>query len=815
MSKTARESTDGRRRLAFEAPIVNEDASGTGVERRTQFAAESDSNAQDAPPQTHSSELELAIRGALERRPLERSDEEVDLIWEHVVKPFKDSFVMQMQAEVQRAMCSRLILEDAKPGTVVMEFGEMGDKVYLIYRGKVQLDVPIERLQQAAASGMVGAAATAKAALAEAAAATPGKALDPSGLATLKNLEAGRVVGERSMIPPESRRNARVTAVEDSMLLSLSIQDYQYCLSCSTGNYVQERVAFLASLDRAGLAGLDEADLRTMATHLKEESHMGEQVILRQGAEVDRVVLVKSGFCRVVRELHPRLRPMFNQYSEKDGPPPNPLALDQEPEHEKPRGRKPSGSISAGPSFTSSRPSLRGSSVDSWDPNGASKNETFRQRLAKLLPSGHGGGGIGTDAGGPDGGQRGNGGSPTSGSAAAAARSRQEAKAGGCPIGSGSGGDIVHVDQLGAGRSFGTMEMFEGLPYQCSLVASPWAVVYVISKYDLIRNTPKTILHRLFTDYQVRLSDDRLVQRLKQKNRWNNYKRGLLDEIRGRKTRDKISAMDRRAPVPLPAGPGALSTDDYARIGNGDSLWHGRAKTPPKPAHTGKGGQDILHIRVVLGEDGHRDVELQRERRDASMIALDERIIMMTSNARMRDRNRRQGREVAAAAAPEEQQPAASAAAVEEADPASASSPTPEGRQPPVSTAAAGAGGSGGRGGGGGGGAAAASERRKTGPVGGTQQPAHQRQPPALPGRSSKRKVSFPSAAVATAALPPLWSSTGSEAATPKAAAGEASAAKSRGRSQLLENQKMSNSLKSARASVVRAGHPLPQLSAR
>eukprot|EP00446_Apocalathium_sp_SHHI-4_P022612 CAMPEP_0177252802 /NCGR_PEP_ID=MMETSP0367-20130122/54770_1 /TAXON_ID=447022 ORGANISM="Scrippsiella hangoei-like, Strain SHHI-4" /NCGR_SAMPLE_ID=MMETSP0367 /ASSEMBLY_ACC=CAM_ASM_000362 /LENGTH=174 /DNA_ID=CAMNT_0018705979 /DNA_START=34 /DNA_END=555 /DNA_ORIENTATION=- len=171
MSKAAREGTDGRPRLAFEAPAVNEDASGTGIERRTKFAAESDSNAQDALPQTHSSELELAIRGALERRPLERSDEEVDLIWEHVVKPFKDAFVMQMQAEVQRAMCSRLVLEDAKPGTVVMEFGEMGDKVYLIYRGKVQLDVPIERLQQAGASGMVGAAATAAAALAATAAA--------------------------------------------------------------------------------------------------------------------------------------------------------------------------------------------------------------------------------------------------------------------------------------------------------------------------------------------------------------------------------------------------------------------------------------------------------------------------------------------------------------------------------------------------------------------------------------------------------------------------------------------------------------------
>jgi len=200
------------------------------------------------------------------------------------------------------------------------------------------------------------------------------------------------------------------------------------------------------------------------------------------------------------------------------------------------------------------------------------------------------------------------------------------------------------VNLLGAGSSFGTMELFEGLNYQCSLVASPWAVLYVVSKYDLIRNTPKSILHRLFTDYKLRLSDDRILQRLKQKNRWNNYKKNLIEDITMKKYRERFSAIDRRVPAPG-RNLDWLSEQDYQRIGGGESLWTGRATTPPPPVHTGRGGQDILHMKVVIKEDGHRDVELLRERRDASMIALDERVVMMTSTARMRDRLRRQGQQ--------------------------------------------------------------------------------------------------------------------------------------------------------------------------
>eukprot|EP00421_Protoceratium_reticulatum_P030235 CAMPEP_0168476886 /NCGR_PEP_ID=MMETSP0228-20121227/62116_1 /TAXON_ID=133427 /ORGANISM="Protoceratium reticulatum, Strain CCCM 535 (=CCMP 1889)" /LENGTH=179 /DNA_ID=CAMNT_0008493015 /DNA_START=75 /DNA_END=611 /DNA_ORIENTATION=- len=68
--------------------------------------------------------------------------------------------------------------------------------------------------------------------------------------------------------------------------------------------------------------------------------------------------------------------------------------------------------------------------------------------------------------------------------------------------GSGSCG-VVDVDLLQEGRSYGVMEMLEGLPYQCTVVADPWAEVYEISKHEFARQTSKGILHKLFCDYKA------------------------------------------------------------------------------------------------------------------------------------------------------------------------------------------------------------------------------------------------------------------------------------------------------------------------
>lgn len=52
-------------------------------------------------------------------------------------------------------------------------------------------------------------------------------------------------------------------------------------------------------------------------TRCASEAYHGGSAILRQGAEVDRVVFVKSGFCNAIRELHPRHHDAYGHFVDK------------------------------------------------------------------------------------------------------------------------------------------------------------------------------------------------------------------------------------------------------------------------------------------------------------------------------------------------------------------------------------------------------------------------------------------------------------------------------------------------------------------
>jgi len=208
---------------------------------------------------------------------------------------------------------------------------------------------------------------------------------------------------------------------------------------------------------------------------------------------------------------------------------------------------------------------------------------------------------------------------------------------------------MVIVDVLRAGMSFGVMEMIEGFAYQSSVVANPCAEVYVMTKYDLIRNTSKTILHKLFCDYKTRLTDERLMQRLKQKRRWNNYKRDLYDEIHERKAINQHSTIDRRT-VNRRTGASDLSTEDYRRVGKGEILWDTRAQTPPKPTYNHEGDkQYTFHVNVYKTPGRQTpQVVVDHDARDASLAAMEEKILTTIAAARFRNEFRRNGAETQA-----------------------------------------------------------------------------------------------------------------------------------------------------------------------
>lgn len=190
------------------------------------------------------------------------------------------------------------------------------------------------------------------------------------------------------------------------------------------------------------------------------------------------------------------------------------------------------------------------------------------------------------------------------------------------------------------------MEMMECLTYQFSVVASPCAKIYVISKYDLIRHTSKLILHKLFCDYKARLSDERIVHRLKQMHRWNNYKRDLWVDIQNKRRQNNgAGELRQEGPQRSSTGGGELTGQEVNLIGKGYKLWDKRAQTPTHPHNTSSGTgkpsgghqEHFFRVHVVRKESCSLDVVVKHEARDASMAALDEKILRTIATARFRN----------------------------------------------------------------------------------------------------------------------------------------------------------------------------------
>lgn len=541
---------------------------------------------------------QFRILRALMRPPTERSPRDVVEIMQ-ALDVMDDQFVRKMAEHTRKAICKRLVLESFPMGEQVFDYGDRGDKFYLILSGQIKIEVPQD---------------------------TGGEELE---LVTVGYLDAGKGFGELALMSADSRRRARITAAKTLQLLALTADDWHWCVGLSKDNYVTERLSFLRSADRALLQGVPEAELRTMAGLLREERYIGEQVVLKQGAEVDRIIFVKSGICRVIRQLHPRYREQFAMYAEHGGPP-NPFT-----------------SASGG----AQAPAGAMSSSTPEDDLGLGLGLGGRAALRKLLQAHQGheteSPSSPRSARGRQGARLARGEAAGEEVAVTSPRRSRPAPAGPQVQVQSLGENVDDVEQqvivylLPAGRSFGIMELMEGITYQCSVVANPWADVYVVTKYDLLRNTSKAILHHLFCDYKARLSDERLVQRLKQKSKWNSYKSDLLDDIRTRKHRTNTGIIGRSAPPPRRAGTGNLAPEDYERIGAGDKFWDKRASTPPKATYVGKNGTQVEHhfkVHCVHLEDGSSDVVVDHEIRDASMAALDERIVLAIATARYRDK---------------------------------------------------------------------------------------------------------------------------------------------------------------------------------
>jgi len=544
------------------------------------------------------SKQDRRLQRALLRDGSMRSPRDLAVILE-ALHLMDDKFIMNLDDAVKQALCSRFTLEEFDAGERIFDYGEYGDKLYLIWSGRVSLEVP--RNHEVIHKQNV--------------------APERVGLIPFSRLDRGRAFGELALVSDNRTRSARVTAAKKTMLMVLTADDYQWGVGMAQGSFVKERVNFLRSVDRSVLEDVAEVDLRAMAGHLRLESHVGDRTILKQGAEADHIIFVKSGFCKVTRQLHPRFNKAYDDYSEKGLPPPNPFADDVEesalvslPECEHTASTESVEEALVLDFGLGSRKILKNLMSTYSDDVDDSAKAAMSRRITTMTTQG----------------------------------ARGKSMIGGNVISqadevSDSSEKVVVVDILRAGTSFGVMEMMEGFAYQSSVVSNPVAEVYVMTKYDLIRNTSKVILHKLFCDYKVRLSDERLVQRLKQKHRWNEYKRDLWDQIQSKKKSCMFQyGVDRRS-VSRRIGSSDLSGEEYERVGAGEILWDRRAQTPPKPSNQHKHVQEyVFHVHCFRNPGANTpEVVVEHDAHDASLAELDQKILMTIATSRFRDHFRR------------------------------------------------------------------------------------------------------------------------------------------------------------------------------
>lgn len=538
-----------------------------------------------------SSTQHMWLKRSLEKDPDQRSPSDIQQIFK-LLNTIPSEFISGLEEPVKKAVCQKLILQEFTAGQRIFDYGDPGDRLFILWEGRVLLEVPRTSFTEESA--------------------TP--------FAPLRTVEPGEVFGELAIMSEEKTRHARGTATKKSYLLALTLHDFKWCAGFEPSRFMQERVDFLRSAEKHVFENIPEVELKALAVCMKEEHFLGRQQILTQGRDVDRVIFVKSGFCKVVRKLHSRFRAGLCAHSDQ-------------------------GERSAANPFAPSAEELIAARSD-----GAPYVMKGRNELRKLLEVYNVPEVFSEDEDA----------SPSSphrsiflgefhSAPAPSPRSRSKTVVE-TPMNELTALDSVVVNVLHQGRCYGVMEMLEGLPYQCTVLPDPWAHVYIVSKWDLMRNTSKSILHRLFCDYKLPVSDDRLVHRLEQKRRWNNYKRGLLDEIQnrkqcGRNTTNKT--FDREQPMRSSIGT-ILTPEDVARVGAGDPLWDERAQTPPRRG-AGKGQSKetlskvtpILEIKSARTEDGRPDVVIRYEEREFSLAALDERLTASVSNARQRERRRR------------------------------------------------------------------------------------------------------------------------------------------------------------------------------
>ncbi|CAJ1368211.1 unnamed protein product [Effrenium voratum] len=491
-----------------------------------------------------------AIREACRLAPDLRSEENVNDILEFVrdVKFFEALTSLQ-----QRTLCKMMSLETFEPRVNIFEVGDVGDKYYIILSGSVSVQVP--SLNAPCPNGIHEGRCTCK----------------NRPLETTVFLAKGSGFGELAL-QEDKPRSATIQTSERTEALVITRTNYEKYAGELHKLFIEQRVKFLRQcplIEQALQQGsVTPPDLAAMANCLNERSLNGNQLVVRQGEPVESMIFVRSGSLAMLklvdvdgkesrRPRAPDSRMRGKVTKTKAGQEPDaPVADGQGATNlakailemkrvdrdkalaasflrnsrttrresmedaaqfaQQVFGRRASFEQEERPkmepqiSNRSSKASQPSQSQALWGKLRATTNQAMT--LKKTAEA------LGSEA------DKAETETKTTGvyKAFSAVSRKQEPKK----------KLLLRVGSVGAFQYFGDKEVCNSQVFPCSLMSDPIADIYIMSKHDVLRRLPKSLLSALFTqDVQKEPTDGQLVDMLRQNERWFTFRRSMHGEV--------------------------------------------------------------------------------------------------------------------------------------------------------------------------------------------------------------------------------------------------------------------------------------------
>jgi len=87
------------------------------------------------------------FRDAVKTDPSVRTEEQIEQIYNALHRTFKEKFFQNMDVAVHQHVCARLQHQEFQANEKILEYGDEGDRVYIILSGRVKIEVPRDKVE--------------------------------------------------------------------------------------------------------------------------------------------------------------------------------------------------------------------------------------------------------------------------------------------------------------------------------------------------------------------------------------------------------------------------------------------------------------------------------------------------------------------------------------------------------------------------------------------------------------------------------------------------------------------------------------------